>query len=164
MISRHAGVNLKRWASGCAVLWLYAAAALAQSTILPPECKGKTGAQLDQCVRDVTQPATFDGAEPFTEKVDPRRLLNCLKIYRADESFCIARNEIILECRNYTKHPDFDACATRLITRPQLPRAADCTRAAPAERNRCVLRNKVFGECLANPWLYFECLGEKTNK
>jgi len=52
----------------------------------------------------------------------------------------------------------------RLITRPQLPRAADCARSAPAERNRCALRNKVFGECFANPWLYFECLGEKMNK
>ncbi len=151
--------------SGCTlvVLSLCAAAAHAQSTLLPPECAGKTGQQLDQCVRDITQTMNFGGFEPTEQKADPRQLLNCLTVNRADEGFCIARNEIILECRNPAKHPDFDACANRLVTRPQLPRAADCARVVPAQRKQCALRNKLFDECLNDPWLYFICLGEKIH-
>lgn len=150
---------------GCAVAacWLYAAGASAQTTLTPPECAGKTGQQLDQCVRDITQPSTFGSFEPYEQKPDPSQLLNCLMVNRADEGFCIARNEIILACRNRVKNPDFDACVTRLIGRPQLPRAADCARVPAAQRNRCTLRNKAFEECLADPYRYFICLGDKIN-
>ena len=131
--------------------------------MLPPACAGKTGAQLDLCVRDIFLPTGPEVFEATEQKTDPRRLLNCLMVNRADEGFCIARNEIILECRTPAKYPDFDACANNLITRPQLPRAADCARVAPAKRNQCALRNKVFNDCLSDPWLYFICLGEKMN-
>ncbi len=149
---------------GCAlVLSVCAAMASAQTTLLPPACAGKTGAQLDLCVRDVTLPMGPEILELTEQKADPRQFLNCQWVNRADEGFCIAHNEIILECRTPAKHPDFDACANRLITRPQPPRAADCTRLPPAQRNQCTLRNKVFNECLSDPWRYFICLGEKMN-
>ncbi len=150
---------------GCAMIvpWLHVAAASAQSTLLPPECAGKTGAQLDQCVRDITQTHTMGKFEPTEQKVDPRQLLNCGTVNPADESFCIARNQVILECRVPAKHPDFEACANRLMSRPQPPRVADCSRVAPAQRNRCQARNKIFTECVKDPWLYFVCLGEKMS-
>ena len=148
---------------GClAVLCMCAATAHAQSTLLPPACAGKTGAQLDQCVRDLTLPTGPDRFEPAAQlPPDPSQLLNCLMVNRADENFCIWRNEIILECRNRAKYPDFDTCTARLIERPQLPRAADCARVAPSQRSQCALRNKSFSECLKDPWRYFICLGEK---
>jgi hypothetical protein len=157
--------NPKRWwLAGCAILWLYAPAAIAQSTLMPSECSGKSGAQLDQCVRNMTQSNNIGGAfQPAEQKADPSRLLNCVMVDRADEGFCIARNEIIIECRNHAKNPDFDACVKNLIEGPQLPRAANCTRVAADQRDRCNLRNKVFNACLADPWLYFVCLGAKLN-
>ena len=149
---------------GCAlILSLHSTTGNAQTTLLPPACAGKTGAQLDQCVRDITLPMGPEILELTEQKADPRQLLNCLMVNRADEGFCIARNEIILECRNPIKYTDFDACANRLVTRPRLPRAAECAHVAPAQRNRCAARNKVFSECLKDPWLYFICLGEKIN-
>ena len=149
----------------CAVVacGLYAAAASAQTTLMPPECAGKTGVQLDECVRNITQPSVFGGFEPFEQTPDPSQLLNCLMVSKADEGFCIQRNEIILECRNRVKNPDFDACVSRLIGRPQLPIAADCSRLPAAQRNRCALRNKSFNECLSDPYRYFICLGDKMN-
>lgn len=149
----------------CAVVVcaLYAATAPAQSTLLPPECAGKTGQQLDQCVRDITQTINFGGFEAFEQKPDPSQTINCLMVNRADEGFCIARNEIILECRNRVKHPDFEACVNRLIGRPQQPRAADCARVPTAQRNRCALRNNSSAECLTDPYRYFICLGDKIN-
>lgn len=143
------------------VISIVAAASHAQSTLLPPECAGKAGAQLDQCVRDVTQPSNTGAFEPLEQKPDPRQLLNCLTANPADEGFCIARNEIVLNCSNPAKHPDFEACVKPLMERPPLPLAANCSRVASAQRSRCALRNTVFKECLKDPWLYFACLGEK---
>jgi hypothetical protein len=164
MTSRLDCTNLRVAAISVALtLMTVVAPAFAQSTLLPPACAGKTGAQLDQCVRDLTQPTDSDIFQPIEQKVDPRQLFNCLTVNRADEGFCIARNEIILECRRPAKYPDFDACANRLAARPQLPLAADCAQVAPAQRNQCALRNKVFKECLNDPWLYFICLGEKMH-
>ena len=150
-------------ALGAGMLLLAIAAAHAQSTILPPACFGKTGAELDQCVRDLTAPAGTETFEPIERKADPRSLLNCNVVDRADQAFCIARNEIILECRTPARHADFDACANRLVARLQPPRAADCARAAPRQREFCAARNNFLGECLQDPWLYFICLGEKYN-
>ena len=144
------------------VPWLCVTTVHAQSTLLPPECAGKTGAQLDQCVRDLAQPSNTGAFEPLEQKPDPRQLLNCLTANPADEGFCIARNRVILNCVNPAKHPDFEACVKQRIVLTPVPLAANCSRVAPSQRNRCALRNKVFSECLKDPWLYFTCLGEKT--
>jgi hypothetical protein len=143
------------------MLWSTAPLAQAQSTLLPPQCAGKTGAQLDQCVRDLTAPTGVEVFEPIEAKTDLRALLNCNMVNRADQGFCIARNEIILECRKPARYADFDACAGQLISRPQQPRIADCSPAAAGQQNACTLRNKYMTECLKDPWLYFMCLGEK---
>src|SRR4051812_31703038 len=92
-----------------------------QSKLVPPQCAGKSGAQLDQCVRDSTEPTGAERFEPAERKINPNAMLNCNTANRADQGFCIARNEIIAECRNVAKHPDFQACTNQLITRPQPP-------------------------------------------
>ena len=142
-------------------LWSMGALAQAQSTLLPPQCAGKTGAQLDQCVRDLTAPTASEHFEFIQPKTDPKALLNCNMLNRADQGFCIARNEIIIECRKPAKYASFDACVSGLITRPQRPHVADCSRAAAGQRDACGLRNKYMAECLKDPWQYFICLGEK---
>jgi hypothetical protein len=156
-----------RWcavAGTCAaLLWPVAATAADRSTLLPPQCAGKTGAALDECVRDLTAPTGVDVFEPREAKPDPRTLLNCNLLNPADQGFCIARNEIIIECRKPGKYPDFDACVSRLISRPPLPRVADCPQPAAGQPNACALRNKYVAECLKDPWLYFMCLGEKMS-
>lgn len=139
-----------------------ASIAHAQSTLLPPECAGKTGNHLDQCVRDLTPPTGNGQFEPLEPKANPRVLLNCNVVHSADQGFCIARNEIILECRKTPKHADFDACVNQLIARPQRPQAADCARSGGNQQSTCDLRNKYLADCLKDPWLYFSCLGEKT--
>ena len=101
--------------------------------------------------------------EPSDAKPDPRTLLNCNILIPADQGFCIARNEIILECRKPGKYPDFDACISRLISRQQQPRVAECPRTAAGQQNACALRNKYLTECFKDPWLYFMCLGENMS-
>ena len=154
-----------RWGLfGCAAgLIVCAAAAHGQSSMLPPACAGMTGEQLDHCVRDITLPQITPRLEPIEAKPDPAQLVNCLHTVRADEDFCIARNEIVLECRNLTKHPDFERCANPLVMAQTMPREANCARVAPARRQQCELRNKVFGECANDPLRYFICLAEKMN-
>ena len=147
--------------AGLMMLWPPASAAQPQTKLVPPQCAGKSGALLDQCVRDSTEPTGAERFEPAERKVNPNAMLNCNTANRADQGFCIARNEIIIECRNVKKHPDFNACTNELITRPQPPRVADCNKVASAGRALCFKRNKVFNECLREPWLYFVCLGEK---
>ena len=145
-----------------AALWFNfsAADAAEQSTLLPPQCAGKTGAALDQCMRDLTTPTTIEQLEPNGYKPNPAALMNCNFVQSADQGFCIAHNEIVLECRK-PKYQDFDACARNLITRPQTPVAADCSRVAANQRASCELRNKSRAECLQDPWDYFLCIGEK---
>jgi hypothetical protein len=141
--------------------WMIPAIAQPQSRLVPPQCAGKSGALLDQCVRDLTEPTGAERFEPAERKINPNAMINCNTANRADQGFCIARNEIIAECRNVSKHPDFQACTNQLITRPQAPRVADCSKEETARRSLCFKRNKVFDECLREPWLYFVCLGEK---
>src|SRR5882757_1167075 len=96
---------MKRWTALCC--WLVVsltllsgtAMAQSQSTLLPPQCADKTGARLDQCVRDLTAPSGNGQFAPIDAKTDLRMLLNCNMVNPADQGFCIARNEIILECR-----------------------------------------------------------------
>lgn len=150
--------------AGCAAVMMSLAAGVgAQSTLLPPACAGMKGDQLDRCVRDVTLPEMTTRMEPVEAKPDPAQPVNCRTVVRADEDFCIARNEIVLECRNGTKHPDFEQCATPLVMAQPKPPAADCMRVAPARRQQCEARNKVYLQCTDDPLRYFICLAEKMN-
>src|SRR4051794_36169907 len=139
---------------------LFSLSVHAQS-MMPAPCTGKTGDELDRCVRDITLPMRSEKMDPIEHKPDPTQTVNCLKVARADEEYCIARNQIILECRNGARHPDFNACANRLLSRQPLPRAADCTRQTAAMRAECTLRNDALSACVAEPLRYFICLGEK---
>ena len=149
------------WSGGLAVACLCVALGHAQTTILPPACAGKTGEELDRCVRDLTPPTGADPADATGRNADEAQLLNCKFVDRADENFCIARNEIILTCRKRVKNAEFDACVNRLIQRPQMPGATDCAKTVPAQRKQCDLRNKSLDVCLKDPWRYFSCLGGK---
>ena len=131
--------------------------------MLPSACAGLTGEPLDRCVRDITLPQLTPKLEPVEAKPDPAQLVNCLTTVRADEDFCIARNEIVLECRNLARHPDFEQCAKPLVMAQSMPPVANCERVAPARRKECELRNKVFGECIDDPLRYFICLAGKMN-
>ena len=142
---------------------LNAAAGQTQTTMLPPACAGMTGEQLNLCVRDITLPQITPTLEPVEAKPDPAQLLNCRTVLRADEDYCIARNEIVLECRNRGKYPDFEQCANPLTKAQAQPPAANCASAPPAQRKGCELRNKVFAGCFGDPLRYFICLAEKAN-
>jgi hypothetical protein len=154
------GARTRFAAALLALAGAFPAFAADQATLLPPQCAGKNGALLDQCVRDLAVPTAIEQIEQEQAKPNPAAILNCNLVNPADQGFCIAHNEIAIECRQ-SKYPDFDACARRLITRPQPPRAAECSRVAVNQRELCAARNKVFADCLQNPWLYFLCLGDK---
>jgi len=139
-----------------------AAQACAQTSMLPPQCSGKTGDALDQCVREITPPTRSPHVEKVEQKTDPLQLVNCLLALHADEDFCIARNDAILECRNPKKYKDLDACVAAAMKRLQSPRVADCARADKTQKNACLQRNKFYKECFADPLRYFICLGDKT--
>jgi hypothetical protein len=146
------------------ILLMPAALAHAQSGMLPAACAGKTGESLDKCVRDLTppEPPRVYYKEP---PPDPRRPLNCLTVNPADRNFCIARNQIIGECGNRIKHPDFDQCLTSYLSNPPVPTIADCSRiSAPAQNSQCLLRNKVYKKCTADRLRYFDCLAEEMKK
>src|SRR4051812_30978623 len=96
------------YAAFAIVFALTPAWARAQGTLLPPQCAGKSGAQLDQCVRDLTAPSSVEQFESVEQKPNPAALMNCNLAIPADQGFCIAHNEIVLECRTPKKYPDFD--------------------------------------------------------
>ena len=135
----------------------------AQSTMLPGQCAGLTGDQLDLCVRNITLPQLVPNIGPGETTPDPAQPINCVGALREDESLCISRNEVILFCRNKNKHPDFEQCASSLLMTQPKPPVANCARVAAAQRKHCELRNKVFGECTSDPLRYFICLTEKMN-
>jgi len=132
-------------------------------SMMPAQCAGKAGDELDHCVRDITLPMRSEKMDLIEHKPDPTQTVNCLKVARADEEYCIARNQIVLECRNGAKHPDFTACANRLLSRQPPPRLADCARETPAMRADCVSRNDALAACSLEPLRYFICLGEKLS-
>jgi len=134
----------------------------AQTNMLPPQCAGKKGDALDQCVREATPPVRSPHAELIEQKPDARMPANCLMVVRADQGFCIARNDAILDCRDPKKYKDFDGCLDTAMKRLPLPGAADCSRIDKTQRTACAQRNKYYKECLADPLRYFICLGEKT--
>jgi hypothetical protein len=152
------------WISGlCGALYLFAAAGYAQMSILPAPCIGKTGEELDKCVRDLVPPLSTR-FEPAETVPNPAQMVNCLKVDPADRGFCIARNEVIIECRNALKHPDSDRCfATYVpnIMRASTPAAVKCEREKPEQRAKCASRNAVLTKCVADPLRYFLCIGQK---
>ncbi len=142
---------------------LCATYALAQHSMIPPPCAGKTGEALDQCVRDITPPLTVR-VNPVEPAQDPAQTVNCLRVHPADRNFCIARNEIIGECRNRVKYPDFSQCVTDYLSRLAMPRAADCSRGTSDARSECAARNKALLECKDDPLRYFGCLVGKMSR
>ena len=128
--------------------------------MLPEPCIGKTGNELDQCVRDITPPQQVQRFLPVEPAPDPAQMVNCLRINPADQAFCIRRNEVILECRNQLKYPDFDQCFGNYITRAPRPVAANCQKQKPGLRAKCASRNAVFVKCLEDPLRYFVCLDD----
>ena len=163
-IVRELSTQTLRRAHAAVALCCFALSAHAQMSILPPQCIGKSGEALDKCVREITAPQYTQRLEPVELKADPMELVNCLRVGRADQEFCIQRNEVILECRNRVRHPDLSKCLAVFIARPTLPRAADCSGVDRELRNECVLRNKVYGECVHDLLRYFICLGEKMSR
>jgi hypothetical protein len=144
-----------------AALCMHPVAGLAQMSILPEPCIGKTGDELDRCVRDITPPQRTQSLEPADPAPNPEQMVNCLKVNPADQQFCIRRNEVILECRNQLKYPDFGQCFANYIVRAGKPVAANCQKEKPALRAQCAARNAVFGKCLADPLRYFVCIGNQ---
>jgi hypothetical protein len=144
-------------------LCLYAAAGHAQMSILPPQCAGKTGDALDKCAREIMPPQRSQRVEPIEQKIDPKQLINCETVHAADQSFCILRNQIILECRKRQKHPDLEKCLANALAGATVPPVANCTPLAPVKKNECFRRNKVYKDCFTGPLRYFICLGEKMS-
>jgi hypothetical protein len=133
----------------------------AQMSLLPEPCKGKAGEELDKCVRDITPAQQTQRVEPYQAVDDPARMVNCLRMHPADVNFCIRRNEVILECRNAFKHPDFNECFNTYIVRAEKPKAANCQREKPDQRAKCTSRNALVAKCSADPLRYFRCLDAK---
>ena len=132
-------------------------------SILPAPCIGKTGEELDKCVRDLVPPLSTR-FEPAETALNPAQTVNCLKVDPADQLFCVARNEVVIECRNALKHPDFDRCfATYIpsVMRARAPAAVNCEREKPQQHAKCASRNAVLTECVADPLRYFLCIDRK---
>jgi hypothetical protein len=88
-------------------------------------------------------------------------MINCTHELAADREFCVWRNEIILDCRNKAKHPDFVACFTAYVPNIAKPGVANCAREKTELRAFCTTRNAVFAKCLKEPLSYFLCLANK---
>lgn len=156
-----ASAAIVRLAHLCAVL-LFAGSAQAQMSLLPPSCAELKGDALDKCVRDISVPQPVFRIEP--SKPPPPNIAHiplCEKVLRADEVFCIGRNEIILACLNKAKYPDFYGCFDKLIPNVARPGVASCEREKPALRAMCPERNAVYAKCLDQPMGYFICLEYK---
>ena len=145
----------------CTAFALGAGAAFAQMSLLPEPCKGKTGEELDKCVRDITPVQETPRIEPQQPADDPAQMVNCTRMHPGDLSFCIRRNEVILECRNSFKYPDFNECFKTYIARADKPAAANCQREKPEQRARCNARNTLLAKCSADPLRYFRCMDIK---
>ena len=106
---------------GGAAMLIFAATAPAQTTLLPRQCAGMTGDQLDLCVRNITLPQMVPTIEDVAVKPDPAQPMDCATVTRADEDYCIARNQIVIECRKRNKYPDFEQCANPLAAAQAKP-------------------------------------------
>ena len=145
-------------------IWIVVAASCAntashaQTSILPQQCSGKTGDALDLCVRDLTLPQIVPKLEFAAPVHNPAQLVNCTAVHKADQVFCVARNEIIIECRKQARHPDFDACFADQVANVARPALAACQSEQPVLRKTCAPRNAEFSRCLDDPLRYFQCL------
>lgn len=141
---------------------LLAAPAYAQMSLLPPTCANLTGEALDKCVRDITITQIvpkLEAVEP--PPPDPAQPANCTRVLAADQDFCIGRTEIILNCRNKAKYPDFAACFSGFVPNVKAPVAANCGREKADMRATCAARNTYYAKCLEEPLGYFLCLANK---
>jgi hypothetical protein len=136
----------------------------AQSSMVPQSCSGKTGDALRNCVREITPAERVQRLEPVETAPDPTQPVNCLKVYPADRNFCIQRNEVITECRNKLKYPDFNQCFAQYMTKATSPKAQDCNRVSPELSSRCIQRNALFEKCMFDPLRYFICVGDSPKK
>ena len=133
-------------------------------SLLPEACVGKKGDELDKCVRDITPPQAIQRFEPVEPVPNPAQMVNCLNVSVADRDFCVRRNEVLLECRNVKKFPDFDRCFATYIVRASKPVVADCRKEKPELRAKCAARNAVFVNCSEDPLRYFVCIDNKGKR
>ena len=146
----------------CTALVFTAATGHAQMRLLPPACASLTGPALDKCVRDIT----VEQVVPRLEAVeppppDPSKTQNCNQVLRADQTFCIGRNEIILHCRSGQRNADFMGCFTKYIPNVAKPALANCAVEQSDRRGECAARNQYYGACLNEPLSYFLCVGNQ---
>ena len=140
-----------------AVISWSAALVHAQSSLLPAPCVGKTGAELDACVRDIAPPLKPQ-LEPTPLVQNPAQTVDCNKVHRADQGFCLQRNEVIVECRNSSKHPDFRECFDKYIARAVKPDQLNCEKEKGTTRTACLTRNTRAIACINDPLRYFYCI------
>jgi len=163
-ISRVLAMLRPQFAWLATALCLYATAGHAQMSVLPPQCAGKSGDALDKCVRDIMPPQRSQRIEPVELQADPKQLVNCETVNVADRTFCVMRNQNILECRKRQKHPDPEQCLSNAMAGAPVPQVANCAPLAPLKKPECFQRNKVYKDCFADPLRYFICLGQKTSE
>ena len=165
--------HLIRAAANGARIILFAAAGLALMTVptlaqqvpgVPKACAGKSGAALDQCVRDNTPSQIVRDLKPVNNPPKRKEFINCEQVVPADKGYCVRRNEALIECRNSGKHPDFKKCFDEIMQRAPRLRAEDCAGIKPALRAQCPARNKNFETCSFDPYNYFTCLTQKAAK
>ena len=154
---------MKYWGAALFAACVYAAAGYAQ-TLLPEVCAGKKGDELDKCVRDITPPQPVQRFEPVEPVMNPAQMVNCLMVNVGDRDFCVRRNEVLLECRNATKFPDFNRCFATYIALASKPVTVDCRKEKPELRAKCDSRNAVFVNCFEDPLRYFICIDNKGKR
>jgi hypothetical protein len=92
---------------------------------------------------------------------DPSKTQNCNQVLRADQTFCIGRNEIILHCKSAARNADFMGCFTKYIPNVAKPALANCALEPSDRRGECAARNRHYGACLDEPLSYFLCVGNQ---
>lgn len=165
-------VNLPRLAMllaflHAAGLHLPVGAHAAQPAGILAACTDKTGQNLDLCMKNATRPLFSQGVAPIPpEGKPPPTIVLCRLVGTADYAYCVARNEVILECRTRFKpEQEVRTCADTAMVRKAVKLSpAICLRPAAATRlesARCVLRNRHYRTCAATPYDYFSCLDQK---
>ncbi len=146
----------------CTALVFAAGTSHAQMSLLPPACASLTGPALDKCVRDITVEQMVPRLEAVElPPADPSKTQNCNQVLRADQTFCIGRNEIILHCKSAARNADFMGCFTKYIPNVAKPALANCALEPSDRRGECAARNRHYGACLDAPLSYFLCVGNQ---
>ena len=144
--------------------WLLVAACMAgggvsaQNGTIPDVCASKTGDALRACMQDVTPAEEIEQLTPVERTPDPAQLIDCRQASAADLKFCIGRNEVIVACRDKSKHPDFNACFAKYAPNIPAPTAENCKRSDTKSRAQCRRRNASYSKCALDPLRYFTCL------